>query len=61
MLSNEAVNIYALSCDKLDKYEYLNGEDPTSKLKLIEQKRHEYSPLQKLLENLDKQTDIPNS
>ena len=40
MLSNEAVNIYALSCDKLDKYEYLNCEDPTSKIKLIKQKRH---------------------
>ena len=44
-LDRKAAKISALSCNNLDKYEYLTGEDVGLKLSTVEQTRFEYSPL----------------
>ena len=44
-LGQEAAKISALSSKKLDKYEYLTGEDLGYKPGVVEQTKFEYSPL----------------
>ena len=48
-INREAAEISALSSDKLDKYEYLTGEDilPSTQQQIIEQTKFTYSPLGK--------------
>ena len=47
-LDRKAAKISALSSNKLDKYEYLTGEDLSLKPIIIEQTKFEYSPLGKV-------------
>ena len=47
-LDRKAAKISALSSNKLDKYEYLTGEDLGLKPSIIEQTKFEYSPLGKV-------------
>ena len=47
-LDREAAKIFALSSNKLDKCEYLTGEDLGLKPSAIEQTKFEYSPLGKI-------------
>ena len=47
-LDRKAAEIYALSSNNLDKYEYLTGEDVGLKPSTVEQTRFEYSPLSTL-------------
>ena len=47
-LDRKAAKISALSCNNLDKYEYLTGEDLGLKPSSIEQTKFEYSPLGKI-------------
>ena len=51
-INREAAKISALSSGKIDKYEYLIGEDilPTNKQQIIEQAKFAYSPLGKAFE-----------
>ena len=46
-VNREAAKISALSSDKIDKYEYLTGEDilPSNQQQIIEQAKFTYSPL----------------
>ena len=54
-LDRKAAKISALSCNNLDKYEYLTGEDLGLKPSTIEQTKFEYSPLGKIFnKGLDK-------
>ena len=54
----KAAKISALSSNKLDKYEYLTGEDFGLKPSTVEQPRFEYSPLGKIFnKGLDKDED----
>ena len=54
-LDRKAAKISALSCNNLDKYEYLAGEDLGLKPSTIEQTKFEYSPLGKIFnKGLDK-------
>ena len=54
-LDRKAAKISALSCDNLDEYEYLTGEDLGLKSSTIEQAKFEYSPLGKIFnKGLDK-------
>ena len=54
-LDRKAAKISALSCNNLDKYEYLTGEDLGLKPSTIEQAKFEYSPLGKIFnKGLDK-------
>ena len=48
-INREAAKIPALSSGKIDKYEYLTGEDifPSKKQQIIEQAKFTYSPLGK--------------
>ena len=48
-INREAAKISSLSSGKIDKYEYLTGEDilPSSNQQIIEQARFIYSPLGK--------------
>ena len=48
-INREAVKISALSSSKIDKYEYLTGEEilPTNQQQIIEQAKFTYSPLGK--------------
>ena len=50
--------ISALSSGKLDKYEYLTGEEilPSNQQQIIQQARFAYSPLRKTLEKQIKTT-----
>ena len=50
-ISREAAKISALSSGKIDKYEYLTGEEiiPSNQQQIIEQAKFTYSPLEKLL------------
>ena len=52
-INREAVNISTLSSGKIDKYEYLTGEEilPSNQKQIIEQAEFSYSPWEKLLEN----------
>ena len=51
-INREAAKISALSSGKLDKYEYLTGEEilPSNQQQIIEQAKFNYSPLGKTLE-----------
>ena len=53
-INRDAAKISALSSCKIDKYEYLTGEEilpSNQKKKKIEQAKFTYSPLGKLLKN----------
>ena len=56
-INGEAAKISALSSSKIDKYEYLTGEEilPSNQRQIIEQAKFTYSPLGKAFE---KQTKI---
>ena len=51
-INREAVKISALSSGKLDKYEYLTGEEilPSNQQQIIQQAKFNYSPLGKTIE-----------
>ena len=51
-INREAAEISALSSGKLDKYEYLTGEEilPSNQQQIIQQAKFNYSPLGKALE-----------
>ena len=51
-INREAAKISALSSSKLDKYEYLTGEEiiPSNQQQIIQQAKFNYSPLGKAIE-----------
>ena len=51
-INREAANMSALSSGKLDKYEYLTGEEilPSNQQQIIQQAKFNYSPLEKAIE-----------
>ena len=51
-INREAAEILPLSSNKIDKYEYLTGEDilPSNQKQIIEQAKFAYSPLGKAFE-----------
>ena len=51
-INREAAKISALSSGKIDKYEYLTGEEilPSNQKQIIEQAKFTYSPLGKAFE-----------
>ena len=51
-INREAAKISALSSGKIDKYEYLTGEEilPSNQQRIIQQAKFAYSPLGKALE-----------
>ena len=51
-INREAAKISALSSGKIDKYEYLTGEEilPSNQQQIIEQAKFTYSPLGKTFE-----------
>ena len=51
-INREAAKISVLSSGKIDKYEYLTGEEilPSNQQKMIEQTKFTYSPLGKVFE-----------
>ena len=53
-INREAAKISALSSGKLDKYEYLTGEEilPSNQQEIIQQAKFNYSPLGKAIEKL---------
>ena len=55
-INREAAKISALSSDKIDKYEYLTGEEilPSNQQQIIEQAMFTYSPLGKAFEKQTK-------
>ena len=55
-ISREAAKISALSSGKIDKYEYLTGEEilPSTQQQIIEQAKFTYSPLGKAFEKQTK-------
>ena len=55
-INREAAKISALSSGKIDKYEYLTGEEilPSVQSRIIKQAKFEYSPLGKAFEKLIK-------
>ena len=61
-LDRKAAQIFALSSNNLDKYEYFTGEDLGLKPSTVEQARFEYSPLGKVfnkgLEEQEKKKDF---
>ena len=54
--NREAAEISALSSGKIDKYEYLTGEEilPSDQKRMIEQAKFTYSPLEKAAEKQTK-------
>ena len=58
--NREAAKIPALSSDKIDKYEYLTGEDilPSNQQQIIEQAKSTYSLLGKAFDKLTKKLKI---
>ena len=58
-INREAAKISALSSGKLDKYEYLTGEEilPSNQQQLIQQAKFNYSPLGKAFEKQRKTTE----
>ena len=44
-LDRQNAKIFALSCDELDKYEYLTDEDLKYKTNVVQKAKFEYSPL----------------
>ena len=63
-INREAAKIAALSSGKIDKYEYLTGEDilPSTQQKITEQAKFTYSPLgktfDKQIKTIEDQTKI---
>ena len=59
-INREAAKISALSSGKIDKYEYLTGEEilPSNQRQVIEQAKFTYSPLGKAFQNRQKQLKI---
>ena len=59
-INREAAKISALSSGKIDKYEYLTGEEilPYNQQQIIEQAKFTYSPLGKAFENKQRQLRI---
>ena len=55
-INREAAKISALSSGKIDKYEYLTGEEilPSNQQQIIEQAKFTYPPLGKAFENQTK-------
>ena len=55
-INRDAANISALSSGKIDKYEYLTGEEilPSNQQQIIEQAKFTYSPLGKTFEKQTK-------
>ena len=55
-INRDAAKISALSSDKIDKYEYLTGEEilPSNEQQIIEQAKFTYSPLGKAFEKQTK-------
>ena len=55
-INREAAKISALSSGKIDKYEYLTGEEilPWNQQQIIEQAKFTYSPLRKAFEKQTK-------
>ena len=55
-INREAAKISALSSGKIDKYEYLTGEEilPSNQRQIIEQAKFTYSPLGKAFEKQTK-------
>ena len=55
-INREASKISVLSSDKIDKYEYLTGEEilPSNQYQIIEQAKFTYSPLGKAFEKQTK-------
>ena len=55
-INREAAKISALSSGKIDKYEYLTGEEvlPSNQRQILEQAKFAYSPLGK---DFEKQTN----
>ena len=55
-INREAAKISALSSGKIDKYEYLTGEEilPSNQQQIIEQAKFTYSRLEKTLEKQTK-------
>ena len=55
-INREAAKISALSFGKIDKYEYLTGEEvlPSDQRRVIEESKFTYSPLRKSLEKQTK-------
>ena len=55
-INREAAKISALSSDKIDKYEYVTGEEilPSNQQQIIEQTKFSYSPLGKAFEKQTK-------
>ena len=51
-INREAAKISALSSGKIDKYEYLTGEEilPSNQQRIIQQAKFNYSPLGKAFE-----------
>ena len=58
-INREAAKITALSSDKIDKYEYLIGEEilPSNHKQIIEQAKFTFSPLSKTFEKQIKTTE----
>ena len=58
--NRKAAKISALSSGKIDKYEFLTGEEilPSDQSRIIEQAKFTYSPLGKAFENKKKQLKI---
>ena len=58
-INREAAKISALSSGKIDKYEYLTGEEilPSNQKQIIEQAKFTYSPLGKAFEKQIKTTE----
>ena len=56
-INKEAAKISPLSSEKIDKYEYLTGEEilPSNERQIIEQEKFTYSPLGKAFEKQIKQ------
>ena len=59
-INREVAKISALSLGKIDKYEYLTGEEilPSNQKQAIEQAKFSHSPLENVLKNKQKQTKI---
>ena len=58
-INREAAKISALSSGKIDKYEYLTGEEilPSNQQQIIQQAKFNYSPLGKAFEKQTKTTE----
>ena len=55
-INRDAANVSTLSSGKIDKYEYLTGEEilPFDQRRMVKQAKFTYSPLGKYLEKTNK-------